>query len=318
VVPGTKTVTIDSARPAPERSDSLPPTGFLLLAGITLFWGANWPMMKIALGEIPVWSFRSLCLLGGGAGLLMLSGIGGRSLRVPRREIGPLMLCAVFNVVGWHLCSGYGVSLIPAGRAVIIAFTMPLWATLLSSLVLAERLTRAKLSGLTLGLAGLAVLIGPDLRTIGAAPLGALMMLGAAVSWATGTVLLKRFVWTIGSARLAGWQLMFGSVPVVTGALLIDGPPALASVSAEAWLATAYIIALPMVFCHWAFFQLVRLFPAALAAIGTLAIPVVGVFSSALVLGESLGVRELSSLILVCGALGAVLAWPVLRSPQRR
>lgn len=303
----------DAASPAPNRSDSLPPAGFLLLAGITLFWGANWPMMKIALGEIPVWSFRSLCLLGGGIGLLALSGIGGRSLRVPRREIGPLMLCAVFNVVGWHLCSAYGVSLIPAGRAVIIAFTMPLWATLLSRPMLGERLTRAKLAGLALGLVGLAVLIGPDLRAIGSAPLGALLMLGAALSWATGTVLLKRFVWTIGSARLAGWQLLFGAVPVVTGALLMDGLPAPAGLSTEALLATVYIVALPMVFCHWAYFQLVRLFPAALAAIGTLAIPVLGVLSSAVVLGESVGVRELTSLVLVCGALGAVLGRPVLR-----
>ena len=310
-------MTIDSAPPAPGRSDSLPPAGFLLLAGITLFWGANWPMMKIALGEIPVWSFRSLCLVGGGIGLLTLSGISGRSLRVPRREVGPLMLCAVFNVIGWHLFSGYGVSMIPAGRAVIIAFTMPLWATLLSSLVLGERLTLAKLSGLALGLAGLAILIGPDLRTIGVAPLGALMMLGAALSWATGTVLLKRFTWTIGSARLAGWQLLFGAVPIVSGALLIDGPPALTGISTEALLATLYIIALPMVFCHWAFFQVVRLFPAALAAIGTLAIPVVGVFSSALVLGEAVGFRELLSLALVCSALAVVLGLPTLR-PARR
>jgi drug/metabolite transporter (DMT)-like permease len=310
-------VTIDSAPPAPGRSESLPPTGFLLLAGITLFWGANWPMMKIALGEIPVWSFRSLCLLGGGVGLLALSGISGRSLRVPRREVGPLMLCAVFNVIGWHLFSGYGVSLIPAGRAVIIAFTMPLWATLLSGLMLGERLTLAKLTGLALGLAGLAILIGPDLRTIGSAPLGALLMLGAALSWATGTVLLKRFTWTIGSARLAGWQLLFGALPVVTGALLIDGPPALTGISTEALLATLYIIALPMVFCHWAYFQVVRLFPAALAAIGTLAIPVVGVLSSALVLGEAVGYRELVSLVLVCSALAVVLGLPAFRPASR-
>ena len=306
-------MTIDGAPPAPGRADSLPPTGFLLLAGVTLFWGANWPLMKIALGEIPVWSFRSLCLLGGGIGLLVLSGLSGRSLGIPRREIGPLMFCAIFNVVGWHLFSGYGVSLIPAGRAVIIAFTMPLWATLLSSLILGERLTAAKLVGLLLGLAGLAVLIGPDLRVIGSAPLGALCMLGAAASWATGTVLLKRFTWSVGSARLAGWQLLFGAVPVVTGALLIGDLPAPASLSTEVLLATAYVIALPMVFCHWAFFQIVRLFPAALAAIGILAIPVVGVFASALVLGEAVGVRELTALTLVCGALAVVLGLPAIR-----
>ncbi|MDH3596586.1 MAG: EamA family transporter, partial [Rhodospirillales bacterium] len=64
---------------------------------------------------------------------------------------------------------------------------------------------------------------------------------------------------------------------------------------------------------HWAFFQIVRLFPAALAAIGTLAIPVVGVFASALVLGEAVGVRELTALTLVCGALAVVLGLPAIR-----
>jgi drug/metabolite transporter (DMT)-like permease len=297
----------------PGRADRLPPAGFVLLAGLTLFWGANWPLMKIALNEIPVWSFRSLCLLGGGIGLLSLSALSGRSLAIPRREIGPLALCAVFNVVGWHLFSGYGVSLIPAGRAVIIAFTMPLWATLLSSLVLGERLTAAKLIGLGLGLTGLAVLIGPDLKAIGSTPLGALCMLGAATSWAIGTVLFKRFTWSVGSARLAGWQLLLGAVPVVTGALLIGDLPDPTRLSTEALLATAYVLALPMVFCHWAYFQIVRLFPAALAAIGTLAIPVVGVFASALMLGEDVGVRELGSLALVCGALAVVLGLPALR-----
>ena len=68
-----------------------------------------------------------------------------------------------------------------------------------------------------------------------------------------------------------------------------------------------------MVFCHWAYFRTVRLFPAAIAAIGTLAIPVVGVYSSALVLGEPVGWRELGALLLICGALAAVLLAPAHR-----
>ena len=73
-----------------------------------------------------------------------------------------------------------------------------------------------------------------------------------------------------------------------------------------------------MVFCHWAWFSVVRLFPAAIAAIGTLAIPIVGVFSSALVLGEPVGLRELASLGLVCAALAVVLLLPALRQAKAR
>ena len=58
-----------------------------------------------------------------------------------------------------------------------------------------------------------------------------------------------------------------------------------------------YLIALPMIFCQWAYYKVVSLFPAAIAAIGTLAVPIVGVYSSALILGEA-------------GRLGRVPPWP--------
>ncbi len=298
---------------APGSGEHLPPAGFLLIAGLTLFWGATWPAMKIVLGELPVWTFRGFCLAGGGAGLLLLARLSGRSLYLPPGERLPLVLVALVNVVGWQLCSAYGVSLIPASRAVIVAFTMPLWATLFGAVILGEALTRAKLAGLALGMTGLALLIGPDLTDLGHVPLGSIMMLGAALSWAAGTVLIKRFTWTVDSAVLAGWQLLIPAVPIAMGALLIDGPPQVTGLSTQALIAIVYVLMLPMIFCQWAYFHLVRLFPAGLAAIGTLAVPVVGVFSSALVLGEATGWRELVALALVCSALGVVLVLPARR-----
>jgi drug/metabolite transporter (DMT)-like permease len=286
---------------------ALPPVGFLLLAGLTLFWGANWPFMKIALTELPVWWFRAGCLWFGGLGLVLIARLSGLSLRVPVVQRGPLLLCALFNVVGWHLSSGYGISLMPAGRAAIIAFTMPVWASLLGGFLLDEAITKAKLIGLALGMSGLAVLIGPDLMALETAPLGALFMLIAAVSWATGTVLLKRFHWSVPTTVLVGWQLIAGALPVSLGAVLLEAPPELAGLSSETLLAVAYIFLFPMVFCQWAFFRTVRLFPATIAAIGTLAIPVVGVYSSAVILGESVGWREFIALSLICSALASVL-----------
>jgi drug/metabolite transporter (DMT)-like permease len=62
-----------------------------------------------------------------------------------------------------------------------------------------------------------------------------------------------------------------------------------------------------MIYCHWAYFTLVRIFPASIAAISTLAIPVVGVFSSTLILNESIGVSEIAALLLVVAALSIVV-----------
>ncbi|MGH6815209.1 MAG: DMT family transporter, partial [Hyphomicrobiaceae bacterium] len=145
---------------------ALPSTGLALLAGLTIIWGANWPVMKIVLSEVTVWWFRSACLVIGGVGLLTIAALMASSIRVPVAEFRPLLTCALFNIVGWHMCSGYGVLLMPAGRAAIIAYTMPVWAALFGKFMLGEPLTRAKLVGLGLGVAGLAVLIGPDLIAV--------------------------------------------------------------------------------------------------------------------------------------------------------
>ena len=75
-----------------------------------------------------------------------------------------------------------------------------------------------------------------------------------------------------------------------------------------------------MIYCHWAYFSLVRIFPASIAAISTLAIPVVGVFSSYLILNEPLGMSEFVALIFVVTALAIALfiKRPVPDKPQSK
>ncbi|OGP62217.1 MAG: hypothetical protein A2169_00640 [Deltaproteobacteria bacterium RBG_13_47_9] len=292
------------------NTERLPRLGFVLLAAISLFWGANWPIMKIALMEIPVWTFRTLCLFLGGIGILGLAKTSGLKLTVPKMELRPLLLVSLLNITGWHLCSAYGLVYMEAGRAVIIAYTMPVWASILGSFILGERWTLARLIGLCLGVSGLLILIGPDIKTLGSAPLGAVFMLGSAVTWAWGTVLIKYFHWTMPTLVLTGWQLILGGIPVIIGALILEPVNAILQVSRGGGLALGYIIILPVIFCYWAWFKIVNLFPASVAAIGTLAIPVIGVFSSAMVLGESIGLQEIAALILIVAALSIAMIKP--------
>jgi drug/metabolite transporter (DMT)-like permease len=296
----------------------LPTYGYLLLVGITIFWGTNWPAMKIVLGEMPVWWFRSFCVIFSGVGLLTIAMATGTSIAVPAAERRPLLVSALFNTIGWHIFTGYGVSIMPAGRASIIAFTMPVWAALLGYFILGEPLTKAKITGLALGVAGLAVLVGPDLMVFEHAPVGALFMLLASVSWGIGTILVKRENWTIPTVTLAGWQLVASAVPITVGAMLIDPFPDLGAMSTRSWVAITYIFLLPLLFGQWAFLRTVRLFPASIASIGTLAVPVVGVYSSALVLGEPVGVREFTALVLICSALFVVMVLPAIRQASPR
>jgi len=301
---------IDPTKPKNEVAETLPRFGFILLIFLSVFWGSNWPLMKIGLREIPVWTFRTLCLFLGGFGFLCIAKADGLMLTIPRSELRPLILVSLLNITGWHLCSAYGLIYMDAGRAVIIGYTMPIWASILGIFILGERLTLARLIGLFLGSAGLLILIGPDLKALGSTPLGAIFMLGAAVTWAGGTVLLKYFRWTMPIAALAGWQLILGGIPVIIGAFILEPMTVLLQVSWQAALATGYVILVGNIFCFWAWVKVVSLFPANVASIGTLAIPVVGVLSSAMVLGEPVGVGEIVALILVLMALSVVMIRP--------
>jgi drug/metabolite transporter (DMT)-like permease len=194
---------------------------------------------------------------------------------------------------------------------------MPLWATLAAAWVLGERITLSKVLGLLLGLSGLGVLIGPDLLILQRAPIGALFMLLAAISWAIGTILLKRIDWRLPTLSNIAWQLLLSAIPVTLIALIVEPFPQLTALSPRATWAFAYIILFPMSFCQWAYFKTVGLLPASIAAIGTLMVPVIGVYSSHLILGEAVGINEVVALLLVVSALCLVLLIPAWQRSRR-
>jgi drug/metabolite transporter (DMT)-like permease len=299
--PGESAGNAAAALPQPAE---LPRSGILLLVALTVTWGLNWPMMKLALQEVQPWAFRSLCLAVGGASLLALTSASGGAVRIPAGRLAPLALVALFNITAWHLLSAYALLHTGSGRAAIIGYTMPLWASLISVVALGARLTLRQALALLLGMVALVMLIGNDLGVVGAAPVGALLMAGAALSWAIGTVLIKQFAWAgMPVMALTGWQQLIGGAPIVLGWWLLEPWPDLAGLSLPAALGLAYAVFVAMIFCHTAYFKLVSLLPAHVAAISVLAVPVVGVVSSAWLLGEPVGLAEASALVAVVGGL---------------
>ena len=117
-----------------------------------------------------------------------------------------------------------------------------------------------------------------------------------------------------GAAVLAGWQMLVGGIPVFIGWALIDIDFDPRPVSHVAWMAVAYSAIVPMIFCHWAWFRIVAIYPAAVAAIGTLAIPVVSVIAASLLKDEPIGLSEILSLGLVLTSLILVLVVPALKN----
>ena len=302
----------NQTKPAGARADN-DATGLVLLALITLFWGVNWPAIKLSVNEVPVWAFRTICLLAGAGGLFAIAAAARLPLRIPRKDLQPLLIAALGNITGWHLFSALGVMHMLPGRASILAFTMQLWAAPIAAIWLNEKIDGLRLAGLGVGMIGLLVLIVPDWANLSATPLGPVFMILAAICWAFGTVALKTHRYSMPTTSLVAWQMLLGGAPIFLGALIFDHDFDPAAVSSIGWWAVAYAALIPMVFCHWAWFRVVALYPAVVAAIGTLAIPVVGIISSAMITGDPIGWDEIMSLALVVFALFLVLVAPQLR-----
>src|SRR4249919_2853766 len=151
---------------------------------LTLVWGCNWPVLKIAVTEIAPLTFRSLTLPFAALGMFAITRWSGESIRIPRAWWGRLATLAFLNIAAWNGFVLFGVQQLPAGRSAIIAYTMPIWATLIAMAVLHEPLNRRKVVGLVLGLLGMVVLLGDDIRHIRSTSTGTLFILCASVLWA--------------------------------------------------------------------------------------------------------------------------------------
>jgi drug/metabolite transporter (DMT)-like permease len=284
-----------------------------LLAGLTLGWGLNWPVMKVVLGEMAPLHFRSLCMYGGAAGLFAIARAYRLPVAVPSGAWPRVALIALFNMTGWNVLAVYAIPLLESGRAAILGYTMPVWGVILGALVLQERFTARRAAGVALGMAGLVLLFLGEMQALGRSPLGALLMVGAALSWAVGTVLMKRLPVAMPASSFTAWQLVLGGVPVLLGALFLEqGSFAFWRLSFWPAFGVLYNVFVAFVFCQWAWIRIALIAPLGVSTLASLAVPVVGVFSGMIALGERPHWQDYAALALVAAALATVMPLPRL------
>jgi drug/metabolite transporter (DMT)-like permease len=294
-----------------DPAHTFPPHLLWLLIGLTLGWGLNWPAMKLAVSEMAPMRFRTLCLLAGAAGLFGMAGARRLPMRIPKGQWLRMVVTALVNITGWNVFAIYGVSLMASGRAAILGYTMPACAVLPATWLLKEPFTRRRALGLALGVAGMGLLLGKEAEAVGRSPLGAVLMIAAAASWAMGTVMIKRWPVDLPTSSFTAWQLLIGVVPIVAIALTLESgtfnPLAL---SLWPMLGTIYNIVVVFNFCYWAWTKIALVAPVGVSSLAIMMIPVVGVFSGALLLGEAPHWPDYTALILVVGSLATVLLPP--------
>jgi len=286
----------------------LPPSILWLLVLLTLFWGFNWPVVKTVLTAMSPLHFRSWSLAVGAAILFAMARLGGLPIRVPRGSWGRLAAISMFNIGAWNALTAYGIPLLDSGRAAILAYTFPVFGVLFSLWLLKERLTLRRGAGLVLGTAGLALLMGSELTAVGRSPLGALLLLGSAVSWALGTVVMKRWPVDLPTTSFAAWQMMLSLVPIVLCAALFErGGFSPLDLPLWPFLGFLYNVFVSSIFCYWAWMKIAMVAPVTISTLSMLMIPVVGVFSGMLVLSERPQWTDYAALVLVTVALASVL-----------
>lgn len=292
---------------------------FVPMAILTLVWGCNWPVLKMGVSELAPLTFRALTIPCAALGMLAVAKLMGDRVTIPREWWGRVGILAFFNITAWNGFVIFGVQQLPAGRSAIIAYTMPIWATLISMAVLHEPLNRRKIVGLLLGMLGMVVLLGDDVRHIRSTPIGAFLILIAAILWGVGTVLLRKWKPPVAQNTLSGWLMLTGCAPLVVLAPFLDPHPAsyLTHLSGATWFAILYNILLAGTLAHWAWFTLARTLPVAISSLTSLPVPVVGVFAGMVVLGERPGIAEFVALGLVLSSLFAVLFQPAEPKPAK-
>jgi drug/metabolite transporter (DMT)-like permease len=191
---------------------------------------------------------------------------------------------------------------------VIIAYTLPIWTALLARSLLGERLTLARGFGMALGLSGVILLVlvqpeGGGWTTL----LGAALALSGSVLFGLGAVLSKLTPLLMPPVAAVGWQIGLGTVPLLL-AMFIE-QPSLATIDVRGWLAltASGVLALGVGYIAW--FAALQRLPASLVTIGSLLVPMIGVSTSAILLGEPLGLRECIALALTLSGVVIASRW---------
>src|ERR1700759_5610105 len=213
---------MNNPSPAPAR---LSAAGLMFLAITSVGWGFNWPVTKFLIGQIPPLTLRGLSGVVGALLLAALAVLRRQSLYVPR-EIWPrLLLAACLNVTLWMVVMGLALVYLPASEAALIAYTMPVWASLIAWPVLGERPTLLRTLALVMAFAGLASIMGGNGIAASEAKLpGILMALSGSVGFAVGTVVSKRRPIHLPPIPGAAWQVGLGCLPGALVGPLVEAP----------------------------------------------------------------------------------------------
>ncbi len=278
----------------------------LALVCITLIWGLNWPIMKIGVTEHPPLTFRVISMWLGlpvlALGLLVLKA----PFRIARPHWRELFWLTLFNMLIWHALIIVAIKSLSSGRAAILGYSMPIFSALLGALLFGNRLTRRGWGGVAAAGLGVLLLLWHEFSNLAGRPLGVLLALVSALAWAMGVQLMRRTTLPVPTLTITFWMTVMTTLVMTVLALWFEGAQWKAP-SPTTWGAIVYNAVLIFGLVQALFLSLARHLTPVASTLSVMLIPVIGVFSGALWLGELLHWQDYAAVGLMMLAIASVL-----------
>jgi drug/metabolite transporter (DMT)-like permease len=281
---------------------------WLQLAAVVLLFGVAWPIIKIGLGaSTPVWMAAARATLSAATALVLVTTL--KRLNWPSRADWPIILSVgALQLTCFFAFANLGVQSVPPGRSGVLAYTTMLWMVPLSWMV-GEKVGPRAMAGAALGVAGIVVLVDPlgfdwsDRAVL----LGHGWLLLAGFTWALAILHARRHRWHMSPLDVLPWQMGVATILLWILALIVEPAGYLDLGRPSLWLSLLYLGVLAGPTATWAAVSVARALPPITGSLGMLGVPLLGIASSVVLVGEPVSWPLLIGTALVIAGIAIVI-----------
>jgi len=273
---------------------------FIALFLLTLIWGYNWVVMKLAVQYASPFQFAALRTFLGAIMIFLFMLMAKKPLALKEFPtmllLGLLQTCGFTGLLIWALVEG------GAGKTAVLAYTMPFWVMLFAWPWLGEKVQGWQWLAVVFALFGIVLIFDP--LHIKSDVFSMFLAVCSGISWAISAIVSKKLhqrAPTLDLLNTTAWQTLLGCIPIIVLALYLPAPPIRWTQTFTLTLIYSMFLSGSLAWVLWAY-ALQRL-PAGSASMATMLAPIIGVISAWLQLGEVPNTIELFGMIFVILAL---------------
>lgn len=290
---------------------------WIALATVYLVWGSTYFAIAIVVQTLPVLLTAGLRFAVAGALLALWIAARDRSaLRVTRPQLIGVSVVGTLLLAGGNGLVSLGERTVPSGLAALIVASVPLWIVLMR-LVAGDRVRRDVILGVSVGIIGVGVLVVPSGVSGEIEPIGLIMLVGATLSWATGTFLSPRIAMPPSALASTALQMLAGGAMLVLVSLVLGehrtaDPATFSTSSLVAWV---YLVVFGSLVAFSAYTWLLQNAPVSLVATYAYVNPVVAVLLGTLLLSEPITPTMIAGAGLILAAVAFIVSRSATRAP---